>query len=144
MSSSSRMKRKILQGVVGMNRTYYALEAHQIPKPEPILAAKPLSLIQLLKYVEAACQQADLILIRMVSGNISQPPQVNGDIEMKFRTKNQRMLFNLIGFKLWDPRPSIYRKFLTVTKLLDAVEDACRRRCHIISIRRIEPEVRKK
>jgi len=69
-----------------MNRAYYALEAHQIPKPEPILA----------------------------------------------------------GFKLWDPRPSIYRKYLTVTKLLDAVEDACRNGCHIISIRRIEPEVRKK
>ena len=127
-----------------MNRVYYALEAHQIPKPEPILAAKPLSLIQLLKYVEAACQQADLILIRLISGNISQAPQVNGDIEMRFRTSNRRILFNLAGFKLWDPRPSIYRKYLTVTKLLDAVEDACRIGCHIISIRRIEPEVRKK
>jgi len=127
-----------------MNRGYYALEAHQIPKPEPILAAKPLSLIQLLKYVEAACQQADLILIRLISGNISQAPQVNGDIEMRFRTSNRRILFNLAGFKLWDPRPSIYRKYLTVTKLLDAVEDACRMGCHIISIRRIEPEVRKK
>jgi len=139
MSSSSKMKE-----MEKMNRGYYALEAHQIPKPEPILAAKPLSLIQLLKYVEAACQQADLILIRLISGNISQAPQVNGDIEMRFRTSNRRILFNLAGFKLWDPRPSIYRKYLTVTKLLDAVEDACRMGCHIISIRRIEPEVRKK
>ena len=139
MSSSSKMKE-----MEKMNRGYYALEAHQIPKPEPILAAKPLSLIQLLKYVEAACQQADLILIRLISGNISQAPQVNGDIEMRFRTSNRRILFNLAGFKLWDPRPSIYRKYLTVTKLLDAVEDACRIGCHIISIRRIEPEVRKK
>ena len=138
MSSSSKMKE-----VEKMNRGYYALEAHQIPKPEPILAAKPLSLIQLLKYVEAACQQADLILIRLISGNVSEPPKVNGDIEMRFRTSNRRILFNLAGFKLWDPRPSIYRKYLTVTKLLDAVEDACRIGCHIISIRRIEPEVRK-
>ena len=139
MSSSSRMKE-----VEKMNRGYYALEAHQIPKPDPILVAKPLSLIQLLKYVEVACQQADLILIRLISGNISQPPKVNGDIEMRFRTSNRKILFNLAGFKLWDPRPSIYRKYLTVTKLLDAVEDACRIGCHIISIRRIEPEVRKK
>ncbi|RLG62722.1 hypothetical protein DRO21_07040, partial [archaeon] len=72
-----------------MNRGYYALEAHQIPKPDPILVAKPLSLIQLLKYVEVACQQADLILIRLISGNISQPPKVNGDIEMRFRTSNR-------------------------------------------------------
>jgi len=120
---------------------YYALEAHQIPKSDPILAAKPLSLIQLLRYVEIAAQKADVIWIRLVSGNVNEPPQVDGDIEIRFSTRNQKTLFNLIGFKLWDPRPAIYRKYLTVTKLLDAVEDACRKRCHIISIRRIEPEV---
>ena len=123
---------------------YYALEAHQIPKPDPILAAKPLSLIQLLRYVEIAAQKADVIWIRLVSGNVNEPPQVDGDIEIRFSTRNQKILFNLIGFRLWDPRPAIYRKYLTVTKLLDAVEDACRKRCHIISIRRIEPEVRRR
>jgi len=122
-------------------RLYYALEAHQIPKSDPILAAKPLSLIQLLRYVEIAAQRADVIWIKVVSGNTNQPPQVDGEIEMRFRTSNRRILFNLAGFKLWEPRPSIYRKFLTVTKLLDAVEDACRIGCHIISIHRIEPEV---
>ena len=127
-----------------MNKGYYALEAHQIPKADPILAAKPLSLVQLLRYVEIAAQKADVIWIRLVSGNIDQPLQVNGDIEIRFSIRNQKILFNLVGFKLWDPRPSIYRKYLTVTKLLDAVEDACRIGCHIISIRRIEPEVRKK
>jgi len=123
---------------------YYALEAHQIPKSDPILAAKPLSLIQLLRYVEIAAQEADVIWIRLVSGNVQDSPKVDGEVEMKFRTRNRRILFNLAGFKLWEPRPSIYRKFLTVTKLLDAVEDACRMGCHIISIHRIEPEVRRR
>ena len=123
---------------------YYALEAHQIPKSDPILAAKPLSLIQLLRYVEIAAQEADVIWIRLVSGNVQDSPKVDGEVEMKFRTRNRRILFNLAGFKLWEPRPSIYRKFLTVTKLLDAVEDACRMGCHIISIHRIEPEVWKR
>ena len=123
---------------------YYALEAHQIPKSEPILAAKPLSLVQLLRYVEIAAQRADVIWIRLVSGNVNEPPQVDGDVEIRFSVSNRRILFNLVGFKLWEPRPSIYRKFLTVTKLLDAVEDACRMGCHIISIHRIEPEVWKK
>ena len=120
---------------------YYALEAHQIPKPDPILAAKPLSLVQLLRYVEIAAQEADVIWIKLISGNVQASPKVDGEVQMRFRTSNRRILFNLAGFKLWEPRPSIYRKFLTVTKLLDAVEDACRMGCHIISIHRIEPEV---